>query len=327
VALALGLLLAAGPVAAQEWHEAYRAGVSALARGDPARAVEALRRAVALRPEPGRNVLTYGTNVEPRYFPYLRLAEAYLALEQLDAARAALETSASRGREPADERQKLLARLDASLGRPAPRRPRRRGTARAGRAVRPRPRPRPRSGRDHGHSRDRVAAGGRLRLHRRRACRLHRPGDRTPREDRTSRRAASGPRGSRRPRGRRPGPRRPRGRHRHFLRDASGPPGRARRSRLDRFRALRDRAGGGARLDRAATAGQGPAADLGSDAPLRTADHGGRLRHASWAGEPGGTARRAGAGVVRGLPAARVCSDGAGWPRSSRSSGGARSRP
>ena len=99
--------------AAQDWHEAYRAGVSAMARGEHARAVEALRRAVALRPEPGRNVLTYGTNVEPRYFPYLRLAESHLAIGQLDEAREALATSASWGREPAEERQRLSARLEA----------------------------------------------------------------------------------------------------------------------------------------------------------------------------------------------------------------------
>jgi Protein kinase domain/PEGA domain len=60
-------------------------------------------------------VLTYGTNVEPRYFPYLRLAEASLALGQLDAAREALERSAAWGaREPAEERQALTVRLAAA---------------------------------------------------------------------------------------------------------------------------------------------------------------------------------------------------------------------
>jgi hypothetical protein len=124
-ALVLGLLMAGGRVAAEEWHEAYRSGLTALARGDATRAAEALRRAVALRPEPGRNVVTYGTNVEPRYFPYLHLAEACLTLGQLEAAGEALETSARWGREPADERQKLLARLAAARDqrRPAPQEP------------------------------------------------------------------------------------------------------------------------------------------------------------------------------------------------------------
>ena len=119
---ALGLMLAA-PAAAQDWHDAYHAGVAALARGDHAGAAEALQRAITLRPEPGRNVITYGTNLEPRYFPYLRLAEARLALGQLDAAREALERSASWGtREPAQERQVLLGRLEAAVAakRPAP---------------------------------------------------------------------------------------------------------------------------------------------------------------------------------------------------------------
>ena len=116
-------LLAPAPICAQEWHESYRAGVAALQRGDAARAVEALRRAIALRPEPGRNVVTYGTNVEPRYFPYLRLADAYVTLGQLEAARETLEASASWGREPADERQRLLARLDTAAEQRRPRSP------------------------------------------------------------------------------------------------------------------------------------------------------------------------------------------------------------
>jgi tetratricopeptide (TPR) repeat protein len=96
-AAGLALLLLLAPIAAlaQDWDEAYRSGLTALARGDNARAAQALRRAIELHPEPGRNVPTYGTNVEPRYFPYLRLAEACLALGQLEAAREALEKSAS----------------------------------------------------------------------------------------------------------------------------------------------------------------------------------------------------------------------------------------
>lgn len=115
VVLTLAVLLLAHSVTAEEWHEAYRAGVQALARGDARQAVQHLRRAIASRPEPGRNVLTYGTNIEPRYFPYLRLAEAYLALGQLEAAREALQVSAAKNGEPADERQKLEARLDTAL--------------------------------------------------------------------------------------------------------------------------------------------------------------------------------------------------------------------
>jgi protein kinase-like protein/PEGA domain-containing protein len=116
VAAALAVVaLCAARAEAQEWHESYRAGVAALQRGDAARAVTALRRAVALRPEPGRNVQTYGTNIEPRYFPYLRLAEAHLAQGNLDGAREALRLSAVWGtREPAAERDALFSKLEAA---------------------------------------------------------------------------------------------------------------------------------------------------------------------------------------------------------------------
>ncbi|HET7294613.1 MAG TPA: protein kinase [Vicinamibacteria bacterium] len=120
-ALVLACLTLAPAAGAQEWHEFYRAGVTALERGDAVRATGAFARAIALRPEPGRNVRTYGTNVEPRYFPYLRLAEAQLALGDWDAARESLDRSAQWNREPADERQRLRARLEAALPtKPAP---------------------------------------------------------------------------------------------------------------------------------------------------------------------------------------------------------------
>jgi serine/threonine-protein kinase len=85
-----------------------------LQRGDYARAIGRLRRAISLRAEPGRNVVTYGTNVEARYYPYLHLADACLALGDLEGARRALESSASWNREPAEQRLKLLARLEAA---------------------------------------------------------------------------------------------------------------------------------------------------------------------------------------------------------------------
>ena len=120
-AIAVAVLLVSAAARAQDWDEAYRTGVTALARGDNGRAAEAFRRAIALHPEPGRNIPTYGTNIEARYFPYLRLAEACLALEQLEAAREALERSASWGaREPADEREKLITRVHAALAQRRP---------------------------------------------------------------------------------------------------------------------------------------------------------------------------------------------------------------
>jgi hypothetical protein len=116
----LALLALSATARAEEWHEAYHDGVAALARGQSARAVERLERAAALRPEPGRNVITYGTNIEARYHPYLRLAEAYLLQRNLEGARSALSRSESWGREPADERAQLAARVEAAAPRPAP---------------------------------------------------------------------------------------------------------------------------------------------------------------------------------------------------------------
>jgi protein kinase-like protein/PEGA domain-containing protein len=116
-ALSSLVLLGAVSVAAEEWYEAYRVGLQALAQSQPARAVRSLESAAAKRPEPGRNVITYGTNVEPRYYPYLYLAEAYLQLRDLAGARAALKRSETWGREPADERRTLVARVDELAAR------------------------------------------------------------------------------------------------------------------------------------------------------------------------------------------------------------------
>jgi hypothetical protein len=121
LAWALALAGAGLPARAQEWHEHYRNGVRALAQGRVERAIDLLNRAIGLRPEPGVNIVTYGTNVEETYFPYLRLAEAYLAAGRLPAARAALASSERWAREPADERARLRAQLDAAEERQRPR--------------------------------------------------------------------------------------------------------------------------------------------------------------------------------------------------------------
>jgi hypothetical protein len=118
--LALALTLLASAARAQEWHEAYRNGVRALADGQAQRAVTLLEYAASQHPRPGRNVITYGTNVEPRYYPYLRLAEAYLRLNDLAGARSALKRSESWGLEPAPERSRLAGEVEAAAARAAP---------------------------------------------------------------------------------------------------------------------------------------------------------------------------------------------------------------
>ncbi len=118
------LFVAGAPSAgAQEWHEAYRDGLKALAQNQPARAVGLLEYAVSQRPQPGRDVVTYGTNVERQYYPYLKLAEAYLRLHDLAGVRSALKRSETWAREPAEERRRLAAQLDAlvaAAAKPAP---------------------------------------------------------------------------------------------------------------------------------------------------------------------------------------------------------------
>jgi hypothetical protein len=108
------VILAARAVCAhaQEWDEAYEGGLRALAEGDARRAVSLLERAASLRPEPGRDVRTYGTNVEALYHPYIHLTEAYLQIGDLAGARSALARSGKWGREPESDRGGLASRVE-----------------------------------------------------------------------------------------------------------------------------------------------------------------------------------------------------------------------
>ena len=114
VALVLVLALAR-MLAAEEWFDAYEKGLLALRQKQGAKAAEAFERAIRQRPEPGVNILTYGTNRLDRYHPYLRLAEARLLAGEPQKAREALERSESKGREPAEARAKLSAQVEATL--------------------------------------------------------------------------------------------------------------------------------------------------------------------------------------------------------------------
>jgi Protein kinase domain/PEGA domain len=115
---ALSALLAlalAVPARAEEWFDAYERGLEALKQKKADRAIEMLERAARLRPDPGTNVITYGTNRLERYHPYLRLAEAYLLAGQPARAQEALKRSEARGREPAAERARIAAQVDSAL--------------------------------------------------------------------------------------------------------------------------------------------------------------------------------------------------------------------
>ncbi|MEW5914876.1 MAG: PEGA domain-containing protein, partial [Gemmatimonadota bacterium] len=115
VAMLVSSGLAPETSAAQEWHELYAGGKQALRNGQAERAVQLLRSAIQKRPQPGVTVPTYGTNFEPQYFPYLRLAEAYLRLEAYEEVLKVMETSARFGVEPAAERAALETRARSAL--------------------------------------------------------------------------------------------------------------------------------------------------------------------------------------------------------------------
>ena len=112
---ALLALALAVPARAEEWFDAYERGLEALKQKKADRAIEMLERAARLRPDPGTNVITYGTNRLERYHPYLRLAEAYPLAGQPARAQDALKRSEARGREPAAERARIAAQVDSAL--------------------------------------------------------------------------------------------------------------------------------------------------------------------------------------------------------------------
>ena len=102
------------PLFGQGWttfYSAYQDGNEAMRRGDPALAVKAFRRAIALAPTPAAKVKTYGLNFLTAYQPYLKLAEAALAAGDLAQAELALKDSATWALEPQDQREAILARV------------------------------------------------------------------------------------------------------------------------------------------------------------------------------------------------------------------------
>jgi tRNA A-37 threonylcarbamoyl transferase component Bud32 len=109
VAVLVAMCLAAAPASAEEWYDAYEKGLRALGRGQAERAEAYFERAIRKRPEPGHDLITYGTNRIREYYPYLRLAEARLLGGDLEGARQALAASEARGGEPHEERSRLRA--------------------------------------------------------------------------------------------------------------------------------------------------------------------------------------------------------------------------
>jgi hypothetical protein len=116
-AAGLAALLAAAGLMAEEWFDAYSRGLEALKQKQGARAAPLFERAIRLRPDPGTNLITYGTNRLDQYHPYLRLAEAYLLTGEVEKAKEALGRSEARGKEPAGERSRLAALANEAAAR------------------------------------------------------------------------------------------------------------------------------------------------------------------------------------------------------------------
>lgn len=100
------------------FYSAYEDALEAMGQGRWREASLALNRAIHLRPRSGGLVQTYGTNLLPDYYPYVRLARCYVELGELDGARRCLVLSERQG-EPKVQREALEARL-ALLTAPPP---------------------------------------------------------------------------------------------------------------------------------------------------------------------------------------------------------------
>ena len=119
VALSIGvamLLLLGLPELArgQEWFDDYDRARTLIANGQAEQAIPLLERAIRRRPEPGTNILTYGTNRLDEYHPYLTMADARLRMGDLEQPAEALASSGTAGIAPAELRQALAARLAAA---------------------------------------------------------------------------------------------------------------------------------------------------------------------------------------------------------------------
>jgi predicted Ser/Thr protein kinase len=113
----LSFLLTSG-ARAQEWYDLYEKGLDSLQKKQALIAAGFFERAIRRQPTPGENILTYGTNRLPTYYPYLRLAEALAMAGDFDRARSALERSEASKKEPAAQRLAVMKLLTAQAAPP-----------------------------------------------------------------------------------------------------------------------------------------------------------------------------------------------------------------
>lgn len=113
----LSFLLTSG-ARAQEWYDLYEKGLDSLQKKQALIAAGFFERAIRRQPTPGENILTYGTNRLPTYYPYLRLAEALAMAGDFERARSALERSEASKKEPAAQRLAVMKLLTAQAAPP-----------------------------------------------------------------------------------------------------------------------------------------------------------------------------------------------------------------
>ena len=100
------------------FYAAWDDGRDAERHGRFEAALAAYQRAAELRPRSGAQVLIYGNNLLPGYYPYTRITRCALELSRLDTADRAL-AQAEREGEPREERLVLAARLVSARPREA----------------------------------------------------------------------------------------------------------------------------------------------------------------------------------------------------------------
>lgn len=103
----VSLLNFGSSVWAQEWYEYYEDAEKAMAKEEWTRAIELLQQAIKKDPEPSSHKRKYGV-IFLEYYPYLRLGQAYLAVNDLDAAQEYCQEAQKRGSAPKREVEQCL---------------------------------------------------------------------------------------------------------------------------------------------------------------------------------------------------------------------------
>lgn len=111
--IALMLVVAVIAYGGLDFYSYYAKAEESRLKGDYATALRYYREAIARRPEPGRNVRTYGINRLLTYYPYCGAAQCSFELGDYTACRELLDKAATYGVEPAQLIDDLRAKVEA----------------------------------------------------------------------------------------------------------------------------------------------------------------------------------------------------------------------